>query len=103
MATTDPDDAVTAAFFGRSLPGRVGKAFLSGYDHGVATRFLDFPLQQNKTWNLHVRQTDFAVRATYAPSVEGGRGPGFLVQGASVTGDTVFPVSYTHLTLPTKA
>lgn len=86
LASTDPEDAVTTVFLGRSLPGRVSKQFLSGYDNGVATRFLDFPLQTNKTWNLHVRGTDFPVRANFTPTTEGGRGPGFNIEGKAAAG-----------------
>lgn len=88
IAATDPDDAAAQAFFGRSLPGRVNKQFLSGYDQGIGTRYLDFPLQTNKTWNLHVRSTDYLVKANFTRTLEG-RGPGFAIDGASPAGDRV--------------
>lgn len=89
VGATERDDAVFAAFWGRSFPGRVSKATLSGYDDGVPTRFLDFPLEQNKTWALQVRDTSFAVRATFSPNVDGAHGPGFLVEGQAATGERV--------------
>lgn len=89
LASTDRADAVDQAFFGRSLPGRVQKQTLSGYDQGRPTRYFDFPLQHNKTWTLHIRGQDFLVQANFTRSVEGGRGPGFLVEGQSVLGTRI--------------
>lgn len=89
IATTDANDAAQTAFYARSLPGRVNKATLSGYDQGILTRYLDFPLQTNKTWTLHVRGTDYLVKANFTRSLEANRGPGFLVEGASATGQGI--------------
>lgn len=89
VATTDPQDAVNSAFHGRSLPGKVNKGTLSGYDQGVMTRYFDFPLQTNKTWTLHVRGTDHAVQANFTRATEGNRGPGFDVRGTNAFGGAI--------------
>lgn len=89
MATADRTDAVLSAFFGASLPGKVAKATLGPYFDGVPSKYFDFPLQQNKTWTTQIRGTDYAMKANFTRQLEGGFGPGFLLQGASTQGNRV--------------